>query len=241
MTNLDQIRELAARLETALHLSAPAIGIQFSDTSDTGLPPFQGLPPKETPDGRTGKVSASCVFWMEATSSSFRTDPSDHRNCSVGSMTHGLVGFDDVSSNSDISELLSSGWVTAEMVPSIPVISERPVSINYGPIKEAMFSPDVVLIRINGRQLMVLNDAVADLQIEGKPQCHIIALAKEYGKVAASVGCALSRSRTGMSPNEMTCTIPIDRLSTVVQEVELTSKIDTGVAKYAAQDARRFS
>ncbi len=240
MMNLNQLKELAARLEKALHLSSPAIGIEFSRTNESNLDPYPASMPEESSDGRTGKVSAGCVFWMKATAASFTTDPSDHRNCSVGSLTHGIVNFDEVASNDDISELLSSGWVTAEMVPLIPVISERPMSINYGPLQEASFLPDVVLIRINGRQLMVLNDAVADLQIEGKPQCHIVAMAKEYGKVAASVGCALSRSRTGMSVNEMTCAIPIDRLETVVEEIESTSKVDSGVAKYAAQDARRF-
>ena len=45
---------------------------------------------------------------------------------------------------------------------------------------------------------MVLSDAVPGLRIEGKPQCHIVAIAKEQGEVAASVGCALSRVRTGM-------------------------------------------
>ena len=45
--------------------------------------------------------------------------------------------------------------------------------------------PDVVLIRVNGRQLMVLSDALPGLRVEGKPQCHIVAIAKEQGEVAA--------------------------------------------------------
>jgi len=51
----------------------------------------------------------------------------------------------------------------------------------------------VVLLRVNARQLMVLSDALPGLSIQGKPQCHIVALAKEHGVPAASVGCALSR------------------------------------------------
>jgi uncharacterized protein (DUF169 family) len=95
-------------------------------------------------------------------------------------------------------------------------------------------SPDVVLLRVNGRQMMVLSDALPGLRIEGKPQCHIVALAKENGEVAASVGCALSRARTGMRPDEMTVAIPGARLSSVVDAVERTAAIDTVVAKYAA-------
>ena len=44
---------------------------------------------------------------------------------------------------------------------------------------------------------MTLRDTFPEMPIEGKPQCHIVAMAKEQGQVAASVGCALSRTRTG--------------------------------------------
>ncbi|HAM03383.1 MAG TPA: hypothetical protein DCQ30_14335, partial [Acidimicrobiaceae bacterium] len=89
-------------------------------------------------------------------------------------------------------------------------------------------------------QLMVLSDALPGLRIEGKPQCHIVALAKEHGEAAASVGCALSRARTGMRADEMTFAFPGARLAEVVDAVERTSAVDTVVAKYAAEDARRF-
>jgi len=96
-------------------------------------------------------------------------------------------------------------------------------------------------MRVNGRQMMVLSDALPGLRIEGKPQCHIVALAKEHGEVAASVGCALSRARTGMRADEMTVAIPGGRLAAVVEAVVRTAGVDTVVAKYAADDARRFA
>ena len=55
---------------------------------------------------------------------------------------------------------------------------------------------------------MLLHDAWRGLRFEGKPQCHIIPIAKESGEIAVSVGCMLSRVRTGMSNNEVTCAIP---------------------------------
>ena len=73
---------------------------------------------------------------------------------------------------------------------------------------------------------MTLKDALPDLRIEGKPQCHIIAIAKEHGQVAASVGCALSRARTGMRPEEMTCAIPGGRLADVVEALEGAVTLD---------------
>ncbi len=234
------LQELSSRLITALHLSAAPIGISFSDTRPDGIELFDEPMVEASSDGRTGRVSAGCVFWMRATESSFSTIPSDHGNCSVGSFTHGLVSLDDVAANSDVAELLGSGWVDANAVAAIPFVRRRYRFVNYGPLSLGAFMPDVVLLRLNGRQMMVVSDATG-MPIEGKPQCHIVAVAKEQGRVAASVGCALSRARTGMQPHEMTCAIPVRHLAEIVAAIEKAADIDGAVAKYAASDARRFA
>jgi uncharacterized protein (DUF169 family) len=87
---------------------------------------------------------------------------------------------------------------------------------------------------------MTVSDAFPGLRIEGKPQCHIIAIAREQGEVAISVGCMLSRVRTGMPNTEMTCAIPGNRLAEVVQQIKTTAVIDGTVANYASEDTRRF-
>jgi hypothetical protein len=88
--------------------------------------------------------------------------------------------------------------------------------------------------------MMVMTDAIPDLRIEGKPQCHIIAVAKELGRVAASVGCALSRARTGMGANALTCAIPAGLAGEVTALVERAAGVDDVVIHYAAEDAKRF-
>jgi uncharacterized protein (DUF169 family) len=231
---------LARGLVDALHLATPPVAITFSDQPPDGVKPFDApmSPPAE--DGRTGRVPAGCVFWIHGAERSFVTAPEDHGNCSVGSLTHGLVSLQEVAENGDVAALFGSGWVTPEVVPQIPTVSERPGAITYGPLAETPVDPDVVLLRVNGRQLMVLSDAMPGLRIEGKPQCHIVAVAKEQGEPAASVGCALSRARTGMQPHEMTCAVPAAQFAEVVARVTRTAEVDSVVAKYAAEDARRF-
>jgi uncharacterized protein (DUF169 family) len=108
------------------------------------------------------------------------------------------------------------------------------------PLAETAVDPDVVLLRLSARQLMVLSDALPGLRIEGKPQCHIVAAAKEQDEVVASVGCQLSRVRTGMSNQEMTCAIPARRLPEVLERLRSTARADRAVARYAADDAKRF-
>jgi uncharacterized protein (DUF169 family) len=159
----------------------------------------------------------------------------------VGRFTHGLASLEEVGGNDDVAALLGSGWVDAEAIGGIPSISGRSEVITYGPVAESASVPDVVLLRVNGRQMMVLSDALPGLEVGGKPQCHIVARAKEHGELAASVGCALSRARTGMRPDEMTFAFPGSRLAEVTEAVERTAAIDSVVAKYAADDARRFA
>ena len=106
----------------------------------------------------------------------------------------------------------------------LPHLSETPGAVVYGPLAESRGEPDVVLLRINGFALMTLKGAFPEMPIEGKPQCHIVAMAKDQGTVAASVGCALSRSRTGMRSEEMTCVIPGRRLEEAVEKLERPSR-----------------
>jgi len=241
MTEAEERRRLAEALSTALHLAVPPIAISFEQAAPEAVATFDEPMSQPTPDGRSGRVPAGCVFWVKATDRTFATAPEDHGNCSVGSFTHGLATMDDIAGNSDVAALLESGWVDAAAVARLPSVSSAPGSVVYGPLAESPQRPDVVLLRVNGRQLMVLSDALPGLRIEGKPQCHIVALAKEQGEAVASVGCALSRARTGMRPDEMTFAFPGDRLAEVVDKVERTAAVDTVVAKYAAEDARRFA
>ncbi len=232
--------QLAQDLHDTLNLGSPPIAITFSDDAPAGVDAYDAPMPDRTADGRTGRVPAGCVFWMQSADRTFSTVADDHANCSVGSVTHGFKTLDEVAGNADVAALLDAGWVTMDVVPQIPVVREKPGTVTYGPLADTPTDPDVVLVRINGKQLMVLSDALPGLRIEGKPQCHIVAVAKEDGEVAASVGCALSRVRTGMPASEMTCAIPAARLPEVVDALARTAEADTTVARYAAQDAKRF-
>jgi uncharacterized protein (DUF169 family) len=68
-----------------------------------------------------------------------------------------------------------------------------------------------------------------------------VAVAKEQGEPIASVGCALSRVRTGMNVAEMTMAIPGPRLAAFTEALTQTAAVDGVVARYAADDATRFA
>ena len=232
---------LSHRLVAALRPFAPPLAISFHSPGQT--PPADRVevrypPPNE--HGRTGQVPAGCVFWIHGATDTFATVAADHANCSVGSYTHGFITLEEAAAKDDVGAVLEAGWVDQAAVMALPHVAERPESVVYGPLAERRTAPDVVLLRVSGLGLMTLKDAFPEMPIEGKPQCHIVAMAKDRNVVAASVGCALSRSRTGMRSEEMTCVIPGKRLPDVVETLEATAGLDRAMARYASLDAKRF-
>ena len=233
--------ELVNRFKHALGLSHAPIAITLSQEAPAGVPFYEGDVPAPSEDGRTGKVTAGCVFWIKSQDRTFTTKADDHFNCSVGSVTHGLKTLNEVMGNEDVASLLESTWVTPEEAMQLPVVKTRHQFITYGPVSQTPIDPDVILLRLSAYQGMVLHDSFGDMPIVGKPQCHIVPLAKEQNQIAMSTGCTLSRIRTGMSPDEMTCAIPAGRFPEVVEKLETRQRANAHVASYANADGRRFT
>jgi uncharacterized protein (DUF169 family) len=121
----------------------------------------------------------------------------------------------------------------------IPAVDSPPGAVTYEPLGESRHG-DVVLVRLHTAGLMTLLDAWPDLIIEGKPQCHIVALARQHGRIAASLGCALSRVRTGIPATEGTAAIPLELLEELIERLTTTAKANAAVARYAGTDSARF-
>jgi uncharacterized protein (DUF169 family) len=239
--NKDEAATLDRDLRELLGLSVPPIAIAFADSVPAGMARPGGTMPAPTADGRTGAVAAGCVFWNQALEGAFATVAADHGNCSVGSYTHGFKTLPEAAQGADVQALVGAEWVTMEAAAGIPTVAKKPEAVLYGPLAAAAFDPDVVFLRLNGKQLMLVNDAWPGLRFEGKPQCHIIPIAQAQGAVAVSSGCMLSRVRTGMSNNEVTCALPVAKLGALVAQLKKAQAADMKVAAYAATDAKRFN
>ncbi|HEX2153564.1 MAG TPA: DUF169 domain-containing protein [Acidimicrobiia bacterium] len=232
--------QLSDRLTSLLGLEHSPVAITFHDRAPANGAPWFDAPMSEpTEDGRAGRVAAPCVFWMHAVDSTFHTAPADHGNCSVGRYTHGLAEASEIISKHDVGALLGVGWVTMEAFGAVAALSRQPEAITYGPLGEATSQPDVVLLRLHPSQMMELGDAVP-VEFSSKPQCQILPRAADSGIIAASMGCALSRARTGMADDELTVAIPGKRVSEVVEALEPVTSADDAVAEFARNDMARF-
>jgi uncharacterized protein (DUF169 family) len=231
---------LSDSLSNLLGLEHSPIAITFLDViPDDGTPRFDEPMSEPTADGRSGRAAAPCVFWMHAHTRTFDTLAEDHGNCSVGRFTHGFADAADILDKSDVGALLDVGWVTMEAFAGVAALSRRPAGVRYGPLSEAANEPDVVLLRVTPRQMMEINDAV-DVDWSGKPQCQILPRAADQGLIAASMGCALSRARTGMGDDELTVAVPGHRLQELVTALQPVTSADRAVVGYAVADLGRF-
>lgn len=215
------------------------VAINFHETLPTEARWHDAPMTEPTEDGRSGRVPASCVFWAEAHEASFTTVPADHGNCSVGRFTHGLVGAEGILDKTDVATLLEVGWVTMEAFAGVAALDRKPAAISYGPLAESAGDHDVVLLRVSPKQMMAIGDAIA-VEFSGKPQCQIIPRAADRNVVAASMGCALSRARIGMSDDELTCAVPAGRVDELLGGLRSVRRADDAVVGYALADKARF-
>jgi uncharacterized protein (DUF169 family) len=210
--------DLADRLEAALGVTN-AVGIRILRDPDV-----------VECDG--GGPEASCVHWTSVLTSgqAARTTASEHAGCSVGSYVHGMSTLEQAAGAEDTALLVSAGWVKADALADLPTLPEGIAGIDYLPLREVQGDPDLVLFSVTPEQLMAVHAAIPALRLTGKPQCQFIPLAAQ-GTPCASLGCAVSRARTGADPGEMTCALPTLTLVEVLGELEAASTADRAAAE----------
>jgi uncharacterized protein (DUF169 family) len=219
---------LARRLSELLGLTDAPVAVSFD------------APPRADAATPAPAQPAGCCFWGPAQQRRLDTVAADHANCSVGSYTHGLIPLEQAAAGSDTAALVGSGWVGEADLMAAAALPFRPSSITYQPLTEAQ-NPDVVLARLSPTALMTLLGAVPDLTLARKPQCVIVPLA-HAGQVAVSPGCAVSRTRTNLPDDELTCAIPARDLESIIDRLEASTAADRAVSEFAAADmARNFT
>jgi uncharacterized protein (DUF169 family) len=214
---------LARELIRLLDLDHPPVAVAFHQ-----------LEPAVHSRSRPAHEPAGCCFWQQAEQRRLHTTAVDHAHCSVGSYTHGLISLAQAAAGEDTAALVGSGWVTDAALAGAPAVATTPAVITYEPLEEAD-DPDVVLVRLTAGSLMTLQGACPELSLVTKPQCQIVPLALE-GTIAVSPGCAVSRVRTGLPPDELTCALPACDLAEIVARLTRSRAADAAVSAYADDD-----
>ena len=90
-------------------------------------------------------------------------------------------------------------YVREEEVAAIPVVQREVKHAIYGPLADFPTAPDVVLLFADGRQGLVLSEAIARVDggvppAMGRPACAALPQASNHGVAAMSLGCCGARA-----------------------------------------------
>ena len=213
-------KQIAETLTSALKLTQPPVAISLVDAPPAGVPAF------------SGRVAAGCRFWQEAATRTFVTAPKDHDLCAIGTFTHNLAvtPAHEVDRGDALKVFADLGYVRSEDIPQIPVLTQRPAYVVYGPLVEAPVAPDVVLLFVRADQTLILSEASQSLEgglppAMGRPACAIIPQAKNTGRTALSLGCCGARAYLDVLTDDVALyAVPGARLEAFAQRVAELAK-----------------
>jgi uncharacterized protein (DUF169 family) len=215
-------------LSESLQLRQAPVAISFTDALPDGL-----ARPQE-------RVAAGCRFWQDAAEKAFATAASDHALCAIGIHTHNLSSTP--ATMTDLQDALrvfgDLGYVRAEDVAAIPVLKDRPGYVIYGPLAEARVAPDVVLLFVDSRQMLVLSEAAQQVEngnppAMGRPACAVVPQVMNTGRAAVSLGCCGARAYLDVFSDDVAIfAIPGDKLEAYTERIKVLSGANSVLAKF---------
>jgi uncharacterized protein (DUF169 family) len=220
---------LRTSLTDLLRLDSDPVAISFVDEPPPGVPHVASIEP------------AGCGYWRRAAAGEvFFTVADDHKGCPVGAHTHNvplsepeqdeLLGL--------VETMVGLSYLKMEDVPQIPK-RKTPLRVAvYAPLAAAPVPPDVVLVRGNARQLMLLAEAAHAAGAAGtgatmgRPTCAVLPEAINSARTAASFGCVGNRVYTGAGENDAYFAIPGSRLGSVEASLAVIVRANQELEKF---------
>src|SRR5262245_14476848 len=218
----------AQQLQDLLGLTSPPVAVSFRASAPANVPHATQAGP------------SSCTYWKRAADGqSFYTEASDHYNCPIGGYTHGvdLPPAQMQELQGVVGTMVNLGYIRSEEVPGIPRRTERFGVAVYSPLDKATSQPDVVLIRGNARQVMLLEETVHAAGIDngvmmGRPTCAALPAAMSSGHAVASLGCIGNRVYTQLGDDELYFALPGKHVAAVVAKLEAIVNANRELEKY---------
>jgi uncharacterized protein (DUF169 family) len=215
------VQEQSRVLTDSLGLRSAPVAVAFRDEVPADMPRVASAAP------------AGCGYWrMAAEGSVFATVASDHYGCPVGAHTHGVPLPLEKQQELEalVGTMVGLEYLTLAEVPGIPHRTAPFGAALYAPLGAAPFTPDVVLVRGNARQLMLLAEAAQSAGVTGdgpalgRPTCAVLPQALASGRTAVSFGCVGNRVYTGAGDDEAYFAIPGDKLEAVLKHLEIVGR-----------------
>ena len=203
-------------LAELLNLTSAPVAISFLESVPPGVPHVSAVEP------------AGCGYWRRAAEGEvFFTVADDHKRCPVGAHTHNvtLSPAEQQELMGLVQTMVGLSYLTMDDVSRIPRRTTPLQVAVYAPLKKAPAPPDVVLVKGNARQLMLLAEAAqaagmaGDGATMGRPTCAVLPEAINTGRTAASFGCIGNRVYTGAAETDAYFAIPGASLDAIEQKL----------------------
>jgi uncharacterized protein (DUF169 family) len=212
-----------------LNLASNPVAITFADTPPVGVPRVAGREP------------AGCGYWRRAAAGeTFFTLADDHKQCPVGAHTHNvpMTPAEQSELMGLVQTMAGLSYIRMEEVAQIPT-RKTPLQVAvYAPLGSSPSAPDVVLVRGNARQLMLLAEASQAAGVAGagptmgRPTCAVIPESINSAKTSASFGCVGNRVYTGADDNDAYFAIPGKQLQAVEEKLATIVRANDELEKF---------
>jgi uncharacterized protein (DUF169 family) len=216
-------------LTELLRLTTPPVAIAFVDTPPPGVPHVSAAEP------------AGCGYWRRAAEGEvFFTVADDHKRCPVGAHTHNvpLSESEQQELMGLVGTMVGLEYLKMEEVPQIPTLKTPLQVAVYAPLAAAPVAPDVVLVRGNAQQMMLLSEAAQAAGVGGsspamgRPTCAVLPQAINSSRTAASFGCVGNRVYAGAGENEAYFAIPGAQLGAVEAKLAVIVRANQELEKF---------
>jgi uncharacterized protein (DUF169 family) len=219
----------AKELKDLLGLKTPPVAVTFQATAPANVSHVSAAAP------------SSCTYWKRAAEGqTFYTEASDHYQCPIGAYTHGvdLPPAQVQELQGVVGTMISLGYLRAEEVPNIPRRAKPFGVAVYAPLDQMPAKPDIVLVRGNAAQIMLLEEAAqsagvgSNSALMGRPTCAALPEALRTERGVASLGCIGNRVYTEMADDELYYALPGKHVAAVVEKLAVIIKANQELEKY---------
>ena len=222
------LKQIAGSLTNLLGLAAPPVALAYLDEPPPGTPRWDGA-----------AVPSACTFWRRAETQLFFAPAQAHMNCPVGALTSGFTLGEEGERNlaAVITRMTGAGYLAPPEAARIPRISKKKAGVLYGPLATFPDTPDLVLLWLDARQAMLLQegsgdarwDSPASMPAFGRPSCAALPVALADGRPVLSFGCAGMRTFTDLDSAKLLAVVPASAAAGLVEALERTAAANGAV------------
>ncbi len=186
-----------------LHLAHEPVGVSSAD--------------HDPPAGDLSPVPSACGLWRRAERDALTAPAEAHGACRIGTHVMGfsLDGQDLHALGALVQTMTNAAYLKPDEASALPRLPVQR-AWRYEPLKDADSAPDLVLLWVDARQMMLVQEALGGahwksgtgLQTTGRPACAALALAYRNIEPVLSFGCAGMRTFTAIPDQYMLLVVP---------------------------------